>query len=143
MLELKMSDRYVILSNVSICSTSIITKKSYNNNKFEISGDLKFSVYYQRREALKNNPPIRRFVSKIQNRIKLRIKTGYYLKFLMPQTMKLLGSIKNKITKDQNCDNKPHLKCTEVVLVHFIIININRIKRSYIHLFLINCLVNY
>ena len=57
--------------------------------------------------------------------------------------MKLLGSIKNKITKDQNCDNKSHLKCTEVVLVHFIIININRIKRSYIHLFLINCLVNY
>ena len=28
---------------------------------------------------------------------------GYYLEILTPETMKLLGSIKSKITKDRNC----------------------------------------
>ena len=35
----------------------------------------------------------------------------------MLETMKLLGSTKNKITKDENGENKPHLKITEVILV--------------------------
>ena len=30
----------------------------------------------------------------------------------------MLGSTKNKITKDKNSDNVPHLEMTEVVLVH-------------------------
>ena len=32
--------------------------------------------------------------------------------------MKLLGSTKSKITKDQNGKNVPHLENTEVVLIH-------------------------
>ena len=32
--------------------------------------------------------------------------------------MKLLGSSKNKITKDKNGENVPHLEIAEVVLVH-------------------------
>ena len=32
--------------------------------------------------------------------------------------MKLLGSTKNKITKDKNGENVPYLEITEVVLVH-------------------------
>ena len=32
--------------------------------------------------------------------------------------MKLLGSNKNKITKDKNIENVPHLEITKVVLVH-------------------------
>ena len=32
--------------------------------------------------------------------------------------MKLLGSAENKITKDKNGENVPHLEITEVVLVH-------------------------
>ena len=32
--------------------------------------------------------------------------------------MKLLGSTENKITKDKNGENVPHLKITEAVLVH-------------------------
>ena len=36
--------------------------------------------------------------------------------------MKLLGSTKNKITKDKNGGNKPHLEI-EVVLIHYNIIN--------------------
>ena len=42
----------------------------------------------------------------------------------MPWTMKLLGSTKNKVTKDENGENGPHLEITEVVLVHCNIVNI-------------------
>ena len=39
------------------------------------------------------------YVNKIENRITLKIKTGYYLKHLTPETMELLGSTKSKIQK--------------------------------------------
>ena len=41
----------------------------------------------------------------------------------MPETMKLLGITENKITKDENGENVPHLKITEVVLIHCDIVN--------------------
>ena len=37
--------------------------------------------------------------------------------------MKLFGSTKNLITKDENGKNVPHLKITEMVLVHCNIVN--------------------
>ena len=37
--------------------------------------------------------------------------------------MKLLGSTENKIIKDKNGENVPHLETTEVVLVHCDIFN--------------------
>ena len=37
----------------------------------------------------------------------------------MPETMKLHGNTKNKITKYENGENIPHLQITEVVLVHY------------------------
>ena len=39
--------------------------------------------------------------------------------------MKLLGSTENKITKDKNSENVPHLEITGVVLVHCDIVNNN------------------
>ena len=39
--------------------------------------------------------------------------------------MKLLGSNEDKITKDKNGENVPHLEITEVVLVHCNIFNNN------------------
>ena len=39
--------------------------------------------------------------------------------------MKLLESTENKITKDKNGENVPHLEITEVVLVHCNIVNDN------------------
>ena len=41
----------------------------------------------------------------------------------MSETKKLLGSTENKITKDKNDENVPHLEITEVVLVHHNIVN--------------------
>ena len=48
----------------------------------------------------------------------LKLKNGYYLEFLTPETMKLLGSTESKITKDKNGKNVPHLQVPELVLVH-------------------------
>ena len=52
-----------------------------------------------------------------------KIKTGYYLKLLTPETMKLLGSTKNKTKKDKKGENVQNLEITEVVLVHCNIVN--------------------
>ena len=42
------------------------------------------------------------YLNKIENRITFKIKTGYYLELLTPETMKILGSTKRTITKDEN-----------------------------------------
>ena len=52
-----------------------------------------------------------------------KIKRGYYLELLIPDTMKLLESTENKITKDKNGKNVSHLGITELVLVHCNIFN--------------------
>ena len=59
--------------------------------------------------------------------------------------MKLVGSTKSKVTKDKNGENLPHLEITKVVLVHYNIANndYQQGSESCLHLFLINCLVNY
>ena len=55
----------------------------------------------------------------------------YYLELLTPETMKLLGSTKNKITVDENGENVPYLEITEVVLVrcNFVINDYQRDSR--------------
>ena len=82
----------------------------------------------KKHEKVADNPSIKTYVNKIENKITFKIKTGYYLELLMPETIQLLGSTKNKINKDKNGENVPHLEITEVVPTH---------------LFLINHLVNY
>ena len=54
----------------------------------------------------------------------------------MHEIMKLLGSTKNKIGNDENCENVPHLEITEIVLVHCNIFH--KIQAPCIHLFLKN-----
>ena len=56
-----------------------------------------------------DNRPIRIYVNKMENRTTFRIKTGYYLELLMLETIKLLGSNKSKIPKDENDKNVTHL----------------------------------
>ena len=69
-----------------------------------------------------DNPSVRIYVNKKENRFIFRIKTGYYLEVLTSEIMKLLGRTK-KITKDRNGANVPNLEITGVVLVHFNISN--------------------
>ena len=71
-----------------------------------------FEYILKKYEEKTVNPSIRIYVNKIQNRIRFKIKTGYYLEFLTPETMKLLGSNKSKITKDVNDENDPNFEIT-------------------------------
>ena len=66
--------------------------------------------------------------NKIVNRVTFKRKTGYYLEFLSPGTMKLFGNTKSKITNDKNVENMPHLEITEVILV-----NCNIASNNYKH----------
>ena len=70
------------------------------------------NMYLKKHETVTDNPSIMIYVNKIESRITVKIKTGYYLELLMPETMKLLGSTKSKITKDENGENVPHLEIT-------------------------------
>ena len=60
---------------------------------------------------------------KLKIGLHLKLKKGYSLDLLTPETMKLLGSTENKIIKDKNGENVPHLEITEVLLVHCDIVN--------------------
>ena len=71
-------------------------------------------------------------MNKIKTRIIFKIKTGYCIELLTSGTMKLLGSTENKITKNKNGENVPHLEVTEVVLVHCNIVNNDYQQDSYI-----------
>ena len=45
------------------------------------------------------------YVNKIENIITFKVKKGYYLELLTPETIKLFGSTKSKVTKDKNGEN--------------------------------------
>ena len=71
-----------------------------------------------------NNPSIRIYINKIENKITFKIKAeNRNLETLTPEPMKLPGRTKNKITKNKNGQNVPHCENNEVVLVHCNIVN--------------------
>ena len=158
------SEKTVTLSNLSIYYTWKNIKSSCNNNKFKLSAptwieefelpDGSYSIsdiqdYFEyilkkHRESV-DNPPIRINVNKIQNRITFKIKNGYYLELLTSETMKLLGSSKSKIAKDENGEDVPNLEVVEVVLVHcsLIIMIISKNQEYYTLSFQTKHLVAY
>ena len=77
-----------------------------------------FWIYIKKQGGKTVNPSIKIHINKIENRITFKIKTGYYLELLTPETMKLLKSTKSKIKKDESGENGPYLEITEVVSIH-------------------------
>ena len=141
-LDLRRGQKTVALSNLSIYYTWKNIKSSYNNNKFKISAptwseefklpDGSYSIsdiqdYFEyilkKRSESVDNPLIRIYVNRIENRVTFKIKSGYYLEILTSETMKLLGSTEWLITKNKNGENVPHLEVTELVLVHRNLLN--------------------
>ena len=70
-----------------------------------------------------DKPSVLIYVNKIENRVTFKIRDGYSLELLTPETMELLGSTKNEITKDKNGESLTLLEIAEVVLVHCNIVN--------------------
>ena len=66
--------------------------------------------------------------TKLKTELCFKIKTGYKLELLTPETMNLLGSAKKDVDKDKNGENVPKLESVEVVLVHC-----NLVKNDYQH----------
>ena len=58
-----------------------------------------FEFIIKKHETLRENPPIQIYPNKIKNRIIFKVKTGYKLELLSPETMKLLGSTKKMLIK--------------------------------------------
>ena len=140
----------------------ILAFTTHGNNKFKISAstwneefelpdglyfisDMQDYFEYILRNHLEKtvNPSKRIYKKKKKKRLMFKIKTGYYLERLTPETMKLFGSTKSKITKKENGKNEPYLEITEIVLIHCNLTVINKIQESCIYLFLINLSVNY
>ena len=103
------------LANLSIHYTWTNIKSEYNNNKFKIStqtwndtfdlpdgsysiADIQdyFKFIIKKHDTLTENPPVQIYPNKIKNGIFFKVKTGYKLELLIPQTMKLLASGKKR-----------------------------------------------
>ena len=117
-LNLKNPNKNMASANLSIYYTWKNTKSEYNNNKFKISAltwndtfDLSdgsysisdiedsFEFIIKKHETLIENTPVQIYPNKIKNRIVFKIKTGYKLELLTPETMKLLGNTKKLLIK--------------------------------------------
>ena len=84
-----------------------------------------FEFIIKKHETLAEIPPVQ---NKIKNRSVFKIKTGYKLELLTPETKKLLGSGKKDVDKDKDGENVTKLESVEVVLVHC-----NIVKNDYQH----------
>ena len=76
-----------------------------------------FEFIIKKHETLTEDSPTEIYPNKIKNRIVFKIKTGYKLELLSPETMKLLVSTKKVVDKNKNGENVPKLQSVEVVLV--------------------------
>ena len=133
-LDLRRGQKSVALSNLSIYYTWKNIKSLYDNNKLKISAptwnnefelpdgsysisDIQDYFEYVLKKHSENvdNPSKRIYVNKIKN--------GYYLELLRPETMKLLGSTESKITKDKYGEDMPHLEIVKLALLHCNLIN--------------------
>ena len=145
--NLKNQSKNMGLANLSIYYTWNNIKSKYNNNKFRISAPIwnytfdltdgsysidniqdYFEYIIKKHETLSEDLPTEIYPNKFKNRIVFKIKTGYKLQSLTPETMILLGSIKKVVDKDKNGENVPKLESVEVVLVHC-----NLVKNDYQH----------
>ena len=144
-LNLESPNKNIALVNLSIYYTWKNIKFEYNNNKFKIPAptwnksfhlpdgsytidDIQDYFEFIMKKTLTDNISIKIYSNKIKNRVAFRIKTGYKLELLTPETMELLGSTKIIVDKDENSENIPKLKSVEVVLVHC-----NLVKNDYQH----------
>ena len=132
-LNLKNPNKNIALANLSIHYTRKNIKSAYNNNKFKISAptwndgfDLSdesysisdvedfFEYIIKKHETIADDSTVQIYVNKIKNRIVFKIKTGYKLELLSPETMQLLGSAKKDVDQDTNDENVPKLESVEV-----------------------------
>ena len=131
-LDLRIGEKIIALSNLSIYYTWKNIKNPYNNNRFKktaLTWNDKFELpdgscsvsdiqdYFEgilkKHGENTGKPSVKIYVNKIESRVTFKIKDGYSLELLTPEIMNLLGSSKIRITKDKDGENVPHLEIKE------------------------------
>ena len=131
-LDLRIGEKIIALSNLSIYYTWKNIKNPYNNNRFKktaLTWNDKFELpdgscsvsdiqdYFEgilkKHGENTGKPSVKIYVNKTESRVTFKIKDGYSLELLTPEIMNLLGSSKIRITKDKDGENVPHLEIKE------------------------------
>ena len=68
------------------------------------------NIFKKKQNENVDNPPIRIYVNKNENRITFKTKSEYHLELLTSETIKLLGRAESKITKNKSGEIVPHLE---------------------------------
>ena len=82
-----------------------------------------FEFIIKKHDILAENLPIQIYPNKIKNRVVFKVKAGYKLELLSPETMKLLGEAEKDVDKDKNGEGGPKLESVEVFLVQCNLVN--------------------
>ena len=144
-INLRNPNKNMALANLSNCYTWKCINSEYSNNRFNIlaptwndTSDLLdgsysisdiqdyFEFIIKKHKTLTENPLVQIYPNKIKSRIVFKVKAGYKLELLTPETMKLLGSGKKDADKAKDGKNVPKLESVEFVLVYC-----NLIKNDY------------
>ena len=118
------NNKNIRLVKLSIYYTWKNIISAYNNNQFKISAPTRHDEFYlpegsysisdiqdyfefiiKKHESSHANLP-----NETKNRIVFKIKTGYKLELLSPETMKLLGTTKKDFDKDKDGEDIPKLE---------------------------------
>ena len=113
--NLKNPNKNMALANLSIYYTQKNIKSEYSSNKFKnfcinlvwcfdlpdgsySIADIQdyFEFIIKKHETLTESPQVQIYQNKIKNKIVFKIKTGYELELLIPETITLLGSTKKR-----------------------------------------------
>ena len=142
-LDLKRSNKYIVLQNLLIHYTWKNRRQQYKNNKIKIISptwmnnesellDGSYSVPYihnyieyikTKHETSSINLPIHIYINRISNRLvfKKKKEDAYKLELETTETMKLLGSTKKSTNKTKNGENLPSLSTISITKVRGII----------------------
>ena len=93
-LDLRSSDKHVVLQNLSIYYKWKNIRKQYENNKLKIIAPTWNYEFDLPDGFLTTIPPIYVYINRINNRLVFKIKDGYKLEIQTTEKMKLFGSTK-------------------------------------------------
>ena len=118
------NNKNIRLVKLSIYYTWKNIISAYNNNQFKISAPTRHDDFYLPEGSYsisdiqdyfefiikKHKSSHANLPNETKNRIVFKIKTGYKLELLSPETMKLLGTTKKDFDKDKDGEDIPKLE---------------------------------
>lgn len=81
-------------------------------------------MYHQKDGKLTTSSVIQIYINRINNKVELRIKTGFILVLFMSKAMRLLGSIVSNTNNYENGKNVPNLDTAVFVLANYNVVGV-------------------